>query len=139
MFGWVLKTPFLLVAMSHKFLGILLEMQHWYILKLQLPEGRHSKYTPLKTSRIFPKICIKDWFWNENLSFNATLAQSNAFFFVLVYEIWRFMKFQKQCRKNLRRSKDMLAEMEVHEKNMTRTLQEIEDLEAILNQVKLEH
>ena len=50
------------------------------------------------------------------------------------------MKFQKQCRKNLRRSnKDILAEMEVHEKNMTRTLQEIKDLEAILNQVKLEH
>ena len=33
----------------------------------------------------------------------------------------------------------MLAEMDVHEKNMTRTLQEIEDLEAILDQVKLKH
>ena len=61
------------------------------------------------------------------------------FFFVLVYEIWRFMKFQKQWCKNLRRSKDMLAEREVHEKNMTRTLQEMKDLEAILNQVNLEH
>ena len=49
------------------------------------------------------------------------------------------MKFQKQCRKNLRRSKNMLAEMDVHKKNMTRTLQEIEDLEALLDQVKLEH
>ena len=33
----------------------------------------------------------------------------------------------------------MLAEREVHEKNMTRTLQEMKDLEAILNQVNLEH
>ena len=49
------------------------------------------------------------------------------------------MKFQKQCRKNLRRSKNMLAEMDAHKKNMTRTLQEIEDLEALLDQVKLEH
>ena len=49
------------------------------------------------------------------------------------------MKFQKQCRKNLRGSKSMLDEMEVHKKNMTRTLQEIEDLEASLDQVKLLH
>ena len=33
----------------------------------------------------------------------------------------------------------MLDEMEVHKKNMTRTLQEIEDLEASLDQVKLLH
>ena len=49
------------------------------------------------------------------------------------------MKFQKQCRKNLRRSKNMLDAMDVHKKNMTRTLQEIEDLEASLDQVKLQH
>ena len=33
----------------------------------------------------------------------------------------------------------MLAEMDAHKKNMTRTLQEIEDLEALLDQEKLEH
>ena len=72
-------------------------------------------------------------------TFHLCYTWSVKYFFVLVYEIWSFMKFQKQCRKNLRRSKNMLAEMDAHKKNMTRTLQEIEDLEALLDQVKLEH
>ena len=72
-------------------------------------------------------------------TFRLMLQLINQYFFVLVYEIWSFMKFKKQCRKNLKRSKDMLAAMDVHKKNMTRTLREIEDLEASLDQVKLEH
>ena len=105
----------------------------------QLPEVWHYKHTPLIASRKFAKICIKDWFYDENHLFNLIYTCPIKCFFVLVYEIWRFMEFQKQCHKNLKRSKDMLAEMDVHEKNMTRTLQEIEDLEAILDQVKLKH
>ena len=50
-----------------------------------------------------------------------------------------FKKSQKQCRKSLRRSKNMLDEMDVHKKNMAITLQEIEDPEASLDQVKVEH
>ena len=57
------------------------------------------------------------------------LAQFNVF----------LMKSQKQCRKSLRRSKNMLDEMDVHKKNMAITLQEIEDPEASLDQVKVEN
>ena len=57
------------------------------------------------------------------------------------FSLWdlEIYEVSETCHKNLKRSKDMLAEMDVHEKNMTRTLQEIEDLEAILDQVKLKH
>lgn len=48
------------------------------------------------------------------------------------------MQFDKQCHDNLRRSEEMLAEMDEHKQNMTRTMQEIDDLEAGLDQVKLE-
>ena len=48
------------------------------------------------------------------------------------------MQFDKQCHDNLRRSEEMLAEMDEHKQNMTRTMQEIDNLEAGLDQVKLE-
>ena len=35
-------------------------------------------------------------------------------FFVLVYEIWNFMAFDKECHDNLRRSEEMLDEMDEH-------------------------
>ena len=50
-----------------------------------------------------------------------------------------FKKSQKQYRKSLRRSKNMLDEMDVHKKNMPITLLEIEDPETSLDQVKVEH
>ena len=43
------------------------------------------------------------------------------------------MQFDKQCHDNLRRSEEMLAEMDEHKQNMTRTMQEIDDLEAGLD------
>ena len=48
------------------------------------------------------------------------------------------MAFDKECHDNLRRSEEMLDEMDEHKQNMTRTMQEIDDLEADLDQVKLE-
>ena len=48
------------------------------------------------------------------------------------------MEFDKECHDNLRRSEEMLDEMDEHKQNMTRTMQEINDLEANLDQVKLE-
>ena len=48
------------------------------------------------------------------------------------------MQFDKQCHDNLRRSEEVLAEMDEHKQNMTRTMQEMDDLEAGLDQVKLE-
>ena len=48
------------------------------------------------------------------------------------------MAFDKECHDNLRRSEEMLDEMDEHKQNMTRTMQEIDDLEAGLDQVKLE-
>ena len=48
------------------------------------------------------------------------------------------MQFDKQCHDNLRRSEEMLAEMDEHKQNMRRTMQEIDDLQAGLDQVKLE-
>ena len=49
------------------------------------------------------------------------------------------MQFDKQCHDNLKRSEEMLDEMDEHKQNMTRTLQEIDDLEAELDQVRLKH
>ena len=46
------------------------------------------------------------------------------------------MKFDEQCRENLRLSEEMLDEMDEHKANMTRTLQDIEELEAELDQVR---
>ena len=46
------------------------------------------------------------------------------------------MKFDEQCRENLRLSEEMLDEMDEHKANMTRTLEEIEELEADLDQVR---
>ena len=46
------------------------------------------------------------------------------------------MKFDEQCRENLRLSEEMLDEMAEHKANMTRTLEDIEELEAELDQVK---
>ena len=46
------------------------------------------------------------------------------------------MKFDEQCQENLRLSEEMLDEMAEHKANMTRTLEEIEELEAELDQVK---
>ena len=46
------------------------------------------------------------------------------------------MKFDEQCQENLRLSEEMLDEMDEHKANMTRTLEEIEDLEADLDQVR---
>ena len=40
------------------------------------------------------------------------------------------MKFDEQCRENLRLSEEMLDEMAEHKANMTRTLEGIEKLEA---------
>ena len=48
------------------------------------------------------------------------------------------MEFDKECHDNLRRSEEMLDEMDEHKQNMTRTMQEIDDLETDLDQVKLE-
>ena len=49
------------------------------------------------------------------------------------------MQFDKQCHDNLKRSEVMLDEKDEHKQNMTRTLQEIDDLEAELDQVKPKH
>ena len=57
-------------------------------------------------------------------------------FFISVYEIWSFMKFNEQCQENLRLSEEMLVEQAEHKANMTRTLEEIVELEAELDQVK---
>ena len=57
-------------------------------------------------------------------------------FFISVYEIWSFMKFDEQCQENLRLSEEMLDDMAEHKANMTRTLEDIEELEAELDQVK---
>ena len=46
------------------------------------------------------------------------------------------MKFDEQCQENLRLSEEMLDEMDEHKANMTRTLEEIEELEADLDQVR---
>ena len=46
------------------------------------------------------------------------------------------MKFDEQCRENLRLSEEMLDEMAEHKANMTRTLEDIVELEAELDQVK---
>ena len=46
------------------------------------------------------------------------------------------MKFDEQCQENLRLSEEMLDEMAEHKANMTRTLEDIEELEAELDQVK---
>ena len=46
------------------------------------------------------------------------------------------MKFDEQCQENLRLSEEMLAEQAEHKANMTRTLEEIVELEAELDQVK---
>ena len=46
------------------------------------------------------------------------------------------MKFDEQCQENLRLSEEMLDEMDEHKTNMTRTLEEIEELEADLDQVR---
>ena len=48
------------------------------------------------------------------------------------------MEFGKKCNENLRNSEIMLDEMDEHKRNMTRTLQEIDDLEAELDQVNIE-
>ena len=49
------------------------------------------------------------------------------------------MQFDKQCHDKLKKSEEMLDEMDEHKQNMTRTLQEIDDLEAELDQVRLKH
>ena len=46
------------------------------------------------------------------------------------------MKFNEQCQENLRLSEEMLVEQAEHKANMTRTLEEIVELEAELDQVK---
>ena len=46
------------------------------------------------------------------------------------------MKFDEQCQENLRLSEEMLVEQAEHKANMTRTLEEIVELEAELDQVK---
>ena len=46
------------------------------------------------------------------------------------------MKFDEQCQENLRLSEEMLYEMYEHKTNMTRTLEEIQELEAELDQVR---
>ena len=46
------------------------------------------------------------------------------------------MKFDEQCQENLRLSEEMLDDMAEHKANMTRTLEDIEELEAELDQVK---
>ena len=46
------------------------------------------------------------------------------------------MKFDEQCRENLRLSEEMLDEMAEHKANMTRTLEDIDELEAELDQVR---
>ena len=46
------------------------------------------------------------------------------------------MKFDEQCQENLKLSEEMLAEQAEHKANMTRTLEEIVELEAELDQVK---
>ena len=59
-------------------------------------------------------------------------------FFILVYEIWGFMKFDEHCHDNLKRSEEMLRNMDEHKANMTRTLANINKLEADLDQVRSE-
>lgn len=59
-------------------------------------------------------------------------------FFILVYEIWGFMKFNEKCHENLKRSEDMLRNMDEHKANMTRTLTNINKLESDLDQVRSE-
>ena len=58
--------------------------------------------------------------------------------FVLAYEIWGFMKFDEQCQDNLRRSREMLRNMQENEENMTRTIDSINELEADLSKVRSE-
>ena len=58
--------------------------------------------------------------------------------FVLAYEIWGFMKFNEQCEDNLRRSEEMLRNMDQNKKNMTRTMDSINKLEADLDKVRSE-
>lgn len=59
--------------------------------------------------------------------------------FVLAYEIWGFMKFDEQCQDNLRRSEEMLRNMAQNKKNMTRTINSINKLEADLEKVRSEY
>ena len=48
------------------------------------------------------------------------------------------MEFGKECQENFIRSETMLDKMEEHKQNMARTLQEIDGLEAELDQVNIE-
>lgn len=48
------------------------------------------------------------------------------------------MKFDEQCQDNLRRSEEMLRNMDQNKENMTRTMNSIKKLEADLDEVRFE-
>ena len=59
-------------------------------------------------------------------------------FFILLCQISVYMKFNEQCHDNLKRPEEILRNMDEHKTNMTRTLTNINKIEADLDQIRSE-